>query len=108
MPYSSSQELTSPPFGLTTAFRVAEVGAIADTTPVSSAGGLGVVSLRVSIRLAALPLALVAPTALHPLNATHETPVSSLAFSPACGVVSLVHDCPLHLSASVTLFPPTA
>jgi hypothetical protein len=41
VPYSSVHSLTSPEFGLTVAFNVAEVAATADAASVTTVGGLG-------------------------------------------------------------------
>ncbi len=41
VPYSSLHSVTSPPFGLTVAFRVAVVWAIAEAGFVSTVGGFG-------------------------------------------------------------------
>ena len=59
MPYSSLHSVTSPPLGLTVAFRVAAVCVIADAAFVRTVGGFGRV-LNVSSEPLLVPPALVA------------------------------------------------
>ena len=59
MPYSSLHSVTSPPLGLTVAFRVAVVWAIADAAFVRTVGGFGRV-VNVSSEPLLVPPALVA------------------------------------------------
>ena len=59
MPYSNSHSLTSPPLGLTVAFRVAVVCAIGEAGLVTTVGAFGSV-LSVSSEPLLVPPALVA------------------------------------------------